>query len=199
MALFKTLTAKPIAAPSAAVVQATVGLFASQTYKRVAALKQGVAAASAASSVTTTCKPLAVPAQTAPTRMAAQANAGSFKTQTSKPIAAPHQVAEAEKDQRLQELQALLREQQDAFNRSRVGMSIPVLFTGPGRHPGQVAGRSPWLQPVHLPGDAASLAGTVAPVRILAAHPNSLSGRLAAGDATRPGQPQPAEEEPAPA
>ncbi|MEY4447601.1 MAG: hypothetical protein RLZZ433_616, partial [Pseudomonadota bacterium] len=35
-----------------------------------------------------------VPAQTAPTRMAAQANAGSFKTPTSKPIAEPHQVAE---------------------------------------------------------------------------------------------------------
>ncbi|RYJ02624.1 MAG: tRNA (N6-isopentenyl adenosine(37)-C2)-methylthiotransferase MiaB, partial [Acetobacteraceae bacterium] len=64
--------------------------------------------------------------------------------------AAPLPVAEAEKDGRLQALQALLRDQQDAFNASRVGLTFPVLFTGPGRHPGQMMGRSPWLQPVHL-------------------------------------------------
>jgi tRNA-2-methylthio-N6-dimethylallyladenosine synthase len=108
---------------------------------------------------------------------------------------APFQVPEAEKDARLQALQALLRSQQDAFNRSRVGMTVPVLLTGPGRHPGQVAGRSPWLQPVHL---AASLdlVGQEVPVRILAAHPNSLSGLLAAGEPVPASLP---EEEPAPA
>ena len=96
--------------------------------------------------------------------------------------AAPHQVAEREKEARLATLQALLREQQEAFNRSRVGMTVPVLFTGAGRHPGQIVGRSPWLQPVHLHADAA-LIGRIAPVRIVASHPNSLSGLLAAGDA----------------
>ncbi|MBL6456632.1 tRNA (N6-isopentenyl adenosine(37)-C2)-methylthiotransferase MiaB [Belnapia sp. T6] len=95
---------------------------------------------------------------------------------------APQQVPEAEKDARLQELQALLREQQDAFNRSRAGMVVPVLLTGPGRHPGQVMGRSPWLQPVHLQADAA-LVGQEVQVRILAAHPNSLSGVLVSGEA----------------
>jgi tRNA-2-methylthio-N6-dimethylallyladenosine synthase len=95
----------------------------------------------------------------------------------------------------LQALQALLREQQDAFNRSRVGMTIPVLLTGPGRHPGQIAGRSPWLQPVHLTGPL-SLVGTEAPVTVLAAHPNSLSGVLAAGSDAHTVQ---HEEEPAPA
>ena len=94
----------------------------------------------------------------------------------------------------MQALQALLRDQQDAFNRSRVGMTFPVLFTGPGRHPGQVAGRTPWLQPLHLPGPL-SLVGREAAVTVQAAHPNSLSGLLAAGSC-RIAQPA---EEPAPA
>ncbi len=90
---------------------------------------------------------------------------------------APMQVPEAEKDRRLQTLQALLREQQAAFNASRVGMTFPVLFTGPGRHPGQIAGRSPWLQPVHAMGPT-DLIGTEQIVKIAAAHPNSLGGEL---------------------
>jgi tRNA-2-methylthio-N6-dimethylallyladenosine synthase len=91
---------------------------------------------------------------------------------------APLQVAEAEKDRRLQEIQALLREQQAAFNRSRRGMRMDVLITGPGRHPGQIAGRSPWLQPVHADGPSA-LIGQVVACGIVAAHTNSLAARLA--------------------
>ncbi len=91
--------------------------------------------------------------------------------------AAPHPVADVVKEARLHELQALLRDQQDGFARSRVGLVMPVLFTGLGRHPGQVQGRSPWLQPVHAAGDA-TLIGQVAAVRVVAAFPNSLSGRL---------------------
>ncbi len=90
---------------------------------------------------------------------------------------APGQVSEAGKDQRLQALQALLRDQQTAFNAGCTGLDLPVLFTGPGRHPGQIAGRSPFLQPVHLSGNA-SLIGTEAMVRIVANHPNSLAGTL---------------------
>ena len=90
---------------------------------------------------------------------------------------APGQVAEADKDRRLQTLQALLRDQQVAFGAGCVGMDLPVLFTGPGRHPGQVAGRSPFLQPVHLLGSA-NLIGTESLVRIVANHPNSLAGTL---------------------
>ncbi len=109
---------------------------------------------------------------------------------------APLQVAEAEKDARLAALQALLRDQQAAFNASRAGMTIPVLITGAGRHPGQVAGRSPWLQPVHADGPL-DLVGQVVPVEVLAGHPNSLAGKLVPGaQATRHHQP---EEEPAPA
>lgn len=90
---------------------------------------------------------------------------------------APSQVPEAEKDRRLQALQALLREQQAAFNASCVGVTMPILFTGPGRHPGQIAGRSPYLQPVHVTGPA-DLIGSEVSVTITAAHPNSLSGTL---------------------
>ena len=91
--------------------------------------------------------------------------------------AAPDQVTEAEKDARLQELQALLRAQQGAFNADCVGRSIEVLVTGPGRHPGQIAGRSPWLQAVHAAGPA-TLIGRIARVKITAANPNSLSATL---------------------
>ncbi len=59
------------------------------------------------------------------------------------------QVPERIKDRRLHALQALLARQQAAFNASCVGLTIPVLFTRAGRHPGQVVGRAPWLQPVH--------------------------------------------------
>ncbi|WP_158922620.1 tRNA (N6-isopentenyl adenosine(37)-C2)-methylthiotransferase MiaB [Acidisphaera sp. S103] len=90
---------------------------------------------------------------------------------------APVQVPELDKDRRLQALQALLREQQVKFGAGCVGLDLPVLFTGPGRHPGQIAGRSPFLQPVHLPGSA-NLIGTESLVRIVANHPNSLAGTL---------------------
>ena len=80
--------------------------------------------------------------------------ASNTRRAPARPAAGLPQVPEAEKDRRLHELQALLREQQAAFNAACVGLALPVLFTGPGRHPGQVAGRSPYLQPVHLSGPA---------------------------------------------
>jgi tRNA-2-methylthio-N6-dimethylallyladenosine synthase len=108
----------------------------------------------------------------------AQAYSFKYSPRPGTPAAgAPSQVAEADKDRRLQALQALLRAQQADFNASCVGLTLPVLFTGPGRHPGQMAGRSPFLQPVHVTGPA-SLIGTEVPVRILAALPNSLSGTI---------------------
>ncbi|NLG90514.1 MAG: tRNA (N6-isopentenyl adenosine(37)-C2)-methylthiotransferase MiaB [Acetobacter sp.] len=87
------------------------------------------------------------------------------------------QVPEGVKDARLQALQALLREQQDAFNATLVGKTIPVLFTSEGRKPGQIAGRSPWLQPVHVSGPK-HLIGKELPVRIVERLTNSLSGVL---------------------
>ncbi|MCC7428394.1 MAG: tRNA (N6-isopentenyl adenosine(37)-C2)-methylthiotransferase MiaB [Alphaproteobacteria bacterium] len=108
----------------------------------------------------------------------AQAFSFKFSPRPGTPAAAaPAQVAEAEKEARLAGLQALLTEQQHAFNAAQEGRVLPVLFDKPGRHPGQVVGRSPYLQPVHLFGPQ-TVIGTVAPVRITAAHPNSLAGRL---------------------
>src|SRR5690606_12252973 len=60
------------------------------------------------------------------------------------------QVPEDVKTARLDELQALLREQQEAFNARCAGRVMPVLFDRPGRRPGQILGRSPYLQPVFV-------------------------------------------------
>jgi tRNA-2-methylthio-N6-dimethylallyladenosine synthase len=108
----------------------------------------------------------------------AQAFSFKFSSRPGTPAAgAPGQVPEAVKDRRLQELQALLREQQAAFNADCVGRTVEILVTGPGRHPGQIGGRSPWLQPVHLDGPA-SLAGRLVRVKVTAAHTNSLTASL---------------------
>jgi tRNA-2-methylthio-N6-dimethylallyladenosine synthase len=108
----------------------------------------------------------------------AQAYSFKYSPRPGTPSAgAPNQVPEAEKDRRLQALQALLREQQARFNAACVGSTMAVLFTGPGRHPGQIVGRSQYLQPIHITGSA-SLIGDEIPVRIREAHPNSLSGTL---------------------
>ena len=87
------------------------------------------------------------------------------------------QVPEADKDRRLQTLQALLREQQQRFNAGCVGLDLPVLFTGPGRYPRQIMGRSPFLQPVHVTGQSQSI-GHETMVRIVDNHTNSLAGTL---------------------
>jgi tRNA-2-methylthio-N6-dimethylallyladenosine synthase len=108
----------------------------------------------------------------------AQAFSFKYSPRPGTPAAgAPAQVPEAQKDRRLQELQALLRDQQAAFNADCVGRIVDILFTGHGRRPGQISGRTPWLQPVHPEGPA-SLIGHIARVKITAANPNSLSATL---------------------
>ena len=79
---------------------------------------------------------------------------------------------------RLGRLQGLLEDQRQAFNRATVGRVVDVLVEKPGRHAGQIGGRTPFLQAVHLDGPA-SLVGSVVEVEILGVGPNSLSGRLA--------------------
>jgi tRNA-2-methylthio-N6-dimethylallyladenosine synthase len=107
----------------------------------------------------------------------AQAFSFKYSARPGTPAAAAEQVPEAEKKARLAALQALLREQQGSFNRAMVGRALPVLFTGHGRHEGQLVGRSPYLQPVHLAAPSAWI-GSIRMVRILAAHPNSLAAAL---------------------
>ena len=83
------------------------------------------------------------------------------------------QVDEAVKSERLERLQALLFSQQYAFNDSRVGMVFDILLEKPGRQPGQLIGRSPWLQSVNVDGDPAEI-GSLIRVRITGAGNNSL-------------------------
>ena len=85
------------------------------------------------------------------------------------------QVSEEVKSERLARLQALLSEQQRAFNASQVGRVLPILVTGDGRKPGQKHGRSPYLQAVHFD-ETQAQNGDIVAVRILAASQNSLSG-----------------------
>jgi tRNA-2-methylthio-N6-dimethylallyladenosine synthase len=106
------------------------------------------------------------------------ASAFSFKysRRPGTPAAAmPGQVADEVKAERLARLQALLGEQQSAFNDAQVGRTLPVLFEKTGRREGQIAGRSPYLQAVHCEGEE-GLIGQIAPVRIVSAGPNSLAG-----------------------
>ena len=94
------------------------------------------------------------------------------------PGAALHgQVDEAVKTERLSRLQALLAEQQTAFNERMIGKRLPVLFERAGRNPGQIAGRSPYLQAVHCEGPA-GLIGQIATVEVTGASKNALSARL---------------------
>jgi tRNA-2-methylthio-N6-dimethylallyladenosine synthase len=85
------------------------------------------------------------------------------------------QVPEEVKLARLHELQALLAEQQRDFNRACIGRTLPVLIEKPGRRAGQMMGRSPYLQPVHLDVDA-GLLGQIIHVEIAGVGTNSLSG-----------------------
>ena len=82
------------------------------------------------------------------------------------------QIAPEVMDERLQRLQALLNAQQHAFNRATVGARIRVLIERKGKLPGQMLGKSPWLQSVHLQTDAPI--GTMIEVDIATAGPNSL-------------------------
>jgi tRNA-2-methylthio-N6-dimethylallyladenosine synthase len=95
------------------------------------------------------------------------------------------QVEEGVKNLRLQRLQALLNGQQRLFNEAQIGRVLPVLFDKPSKKPGQMSGRSPYLQTVHVTMDEAlmpSVRGRILPVLMTAAHNNSLSGHLADGD-----------------
>lgn len=87
------------------------------------------------------------------------------------------QVPEDVKSARLTALQALLLEQQGAFNQSCLGREMDVLLDRPGRHDGQLLGRSPYMQPVHVAGSE-DLYGSVVRVRISAVTANSLTGTL---------------------
>jgi tRNA-2-methylthio-N6-dimethylallyladenosine synthase len=110
----------------------------------------------------------------------AQAFSFKYSPRPGTPAAsAANQIPEPVKAERLAVLQALLHEEQRAFNEACVGRVLPVLFEKPGRHDGQLVGRSPYLQSVHAEAGR-ELIGEIVPVTIRAALPNSLAGAIGA-------------------
>jgi tRNA-2-methylthio-N6-dimethylallyladenosine synthase len=110
----------------------------------------------------------------------AQAFSFKYSPRPGTPAAlAEDQVPDEVKTERLHRLQDLLWQQQRRFNLGLVGRTIPVLLDRPGREPGQLAGRSAWLQAVHVDAPSA-LMGRVVEVTVRGATLNSLDGRLPA-------------------
>jgi len=85
-----------------------------------------------------------------------------------------NQIPEDVKSERLQRLQALLSEQQEAFNKNCVGQEMDILLEKPGRKPDQLIGRSPWLQSVIVDAKLGK-PGDFVKVRVTQAAPNSLN------------------------
>jgi len=106
-----------------------------------------------------------------------QAYSFKYSTRPGTPAAEKPQLPEDVMNERLQRLQALLREQQQATQASMVGREVKVLFEKAGREPGQMIGKSEYLHAVYA--DAPSdVIGQVRRVKILQDSPNSLKGEL---------------------
>ncbi len=88
------------------------------------------------------------------------------------------QVPEVEKSERLQRLQAVITRQWQAFNRSFLGQTMDILVEKPGKLTGQLVGRSPYLQSVHVMAQP-SLIGSIVKVTITDIGTNTLFGALA--------------------
>jgi len=87
------------------------------------------------------------------------------------------QIAENIKNERLQRLQDLLRHQQTAFNESCVGRTMSVLLDRDGKHDGQLLGKSPYMQSVHVSAPEA-FRGQLVDMRMTGAYLNSLAGEI---------------------
>ncbi|MFZ3235266.1 MAG: tRNA (N6-isopentenyl adenosine(37)-C2)-methylthiotransferase MiaB [Stellaceae bacterium] len=109
----------------------------------------------------------------------AQAFSFKYSPRPGTPAAAEDQLPDPVKIERLAILQVLLARQQHDFNEACIGQVMPVLLEKPGRHPGQLVGRSPYLQSVHLTA-AAERIGDIVPVLISGSGRNSMSGTVAA-------------------
>jgi tRNA-2-methylthio-N6-dimethylallyladenosine synthase len=95
------------------------------------------------------------------------------------------QVAEEIKTERLYQLQEEIERSQAAFNRRCLGCRFSVLFEREGRYPGQIVGRSPYLQLVQVTAPS-SLIGNIAEVSVTEISSNSLFGVLAQAPAQQP-------------
>ena len=84
------------------------------------------------------------------------------------------QIPQAVMDDRLRRLQACLAEHSTAFNAACIGRTTRVLIDRVGRRPGQMIGKSPYLQSVFLETEARI--GDMVDVTLTSALPNSLGG-----------------------
>jgi tRNA-2-methylthio-N6-dimethylallyladenosine synthase len=87
-------------------------------------------------------------------------------------------VSAAEMDERLVRLQELIDSQQSAFNVATIGKTVDVLFERAARNPGQIVGRTAYLQPAHVMASA-DIIGQVLPVTVASLERYSLLGDLA--------------------
>ncbi len=98
-------------------------------------------------------------------------------------------VAAEEMDERLVRLQELIDSQQSAFNRAAIGNTVDVLFEREARNPGQIVGRTAYLQPAHVMASP-DIIGRVLPVKIESLERYSLLGELACKPQVLPGSPR---------
>jgi tRNA-2-methylthio-N6-dimethylallyladenosine synthase len=94
-------------------------------------------------------------------------------------------VSTADMDARLERLQNLIDSQQSAFNKAAIGKTIDVLFERAARNPGQIVGRTAYLQPAHVMASD-DIIGQVLPVAVERLERYSLLGSLAGDPDTRP-------------
>ena len=107
----------------------------------------------------------------------AQAYSFKYSPRPGTPASEEEQIAEDVKSERLARLQDVLNAQQVTFNASQTNETLEVLFEKQGKKVGQMVGRSPYLQTVHVDADE-TVIGRILPVKIEKAHANSLSGRI---------------------
>jgi tRNA-2-methylthio-N6-dimethylallyladenosine synthase len=110
----------------------------------------------------------------------AQSYSFSYSRRPGTPAAVmPNQVDENVKAARLQELQQLIREQQEQFNQKMIGQTLPILFDRTGRYDGQIHGRTPYMQAIHVEGSE-RIIGQEMMVNITQVGMNSLTGQILA-------------------
>ncbi len=108
----------------------------------------------------------------------AQAYSFKYSTRPGTPAASMNdQIAPEIMDERLQRLQALLGEQQLAFNQSTIGKSADILLERPGKFDGQLIGKSPWLQSTHIEVPGLKI-GDMVRVNINSAGYSSITGEV---------------------
>jgi tRNA-2-methylthio-N6-dimethylallyladenosine synthase len=107
----------------------------------------------------------------------AQSYSFKYSPRPGTPASVERQLPDPVKTERLATLQALLQQQQRAFNEAAIGSMMPVLFERSGRHAGQLVGRTPYMQSVHADADPSRI-GAILPVRIVGLRSNSLTGMI---------------------